>query len=149
MKTKVAVLAIACLALLLPLPAAAGDEEDLEALLDEFLSNAHRLEAHQRFWGDELVYTSSDGTRTDKPAIIASFEGAEEPDVPDTQYFAEDVDVRVYGDTAVVAFKLVGAPTTADPDAKPNFYFNTGTFVKRDGQWLAIAWQATKMKPDE
>jgi hypothetical protein len=24
-------------------------------------------------------------------------------------------------------------------------YFNTGTFVKRDNKWQAVAWQATKI----
>jgi hypothetical protein len=24
-------------------------------------------------------------------------------------------------------------------------YFNTGTFRKRDGEWRAVAWQATRI----
>ena len=26
-----------------------------------------------------------------------------------------------------------------------NHYLNTGTFLKRDGKWQAVAWQATVM----
>jgi hypothetical protein len=25
------------------------------------------------------------------------------------------------------------------------YYWNTGTFVKRDGEWRVVAWQATKI----
>ena len=55
--------------------ATAADEEDLHRLLDEFLANADRVEMHEAFWADELVYTSSDGTRTNKQAIVASMQG--------------------------------------------------------------------------
>jgi hypothetical protein len=55
------------------------------------------------------------------------------------------VDVRLYGNTAVVAFKLVGTPTNEAPEADVLYFYNTGTFVKRDGNWQAVAWQATKI----
>jgi hypothetical protein len=44
---------------------------------------------------------------------------------------------------AVVNFRLIahntesGKPTTV-------YYRNTGTFLKRNGKWQAVAWQATK-----
>jgi hypothetical protein len=38
-----------------------------------------------------------------------------------------------------VAFRLVTATQQ---------YFNTGTFVKREGRWQAVAWQATKIPAD-
>ena len=47
-----------------------------------------------------------------------------------TVYTAEDVDIRVYGDAAVVAFRLVG--TSANEVQE---YFNTGTFLRRSGDW--------------
>jgi hypothetical protein len=59
----------------------------------------------------------------------------------DTVYSAEEVRIRIYGDTAVVAFRLLGNPGAVD--GKVMQYFNTGTFVKRDGEWKAVAWQAT------
>jgi hypothetical protein len=42
---------------------------------------------------------------------------------------------------AIVAFRLIG---TAE-DGTVQQYFNTGTFLKRDGAWRVVAWQATKI----
>ena len=128
-------------------PAYSSDTEDIKALLHDFLARADQQAAHERFWADDLVYTSSSGSRTDKPTIMSGFEGAEESDPDDadepaTIYTGEEVDVRVYGDSAVVAFKLVGTPTDG---SQPLYYFNTGTFLKRDGKWQVVAWQATKI----
>ena len=53
--------------------------------------------------------------------------------------------MRVYGDTAIVAFKLVGTPADTSEDTDVLYYFNTGTFLKRDGVWRVVAWQATKI----
>ncbi len=61
----------------------------------------------------------------------------------------EEVDVRVYGDTAIVAFKLVGTPADTSEDTDVLYYFNTGTFLKRDDVWKVVAWQATKIPPAE
>ena len=134
--------------------ALASDADDLTAMLHEFLAGASvgDVSAHDTFWSDDLIYTSSNGTRTDKATIIdgmsqaADAAEAEEPG-PSVIYTAEDVQVDVYGTTAVVAFKLVGTPQS-DGDAAINYYFNTGTFLKRDGAWSVVAWQATRI-PDE
>ena len=126
-------------------PARAGDVDEITALLHDFLKHASEASAHDRFWAEDLVYTSSRGTRTDKAEIMAGFDETEADSVPDTEYSAEDVDIRLYGDMAVVAFRLVGAPTSTDADGDPQYYFNTGTFLKRDGIWKVVAWQATKI----
>ena len=128
--------------------ASAGDADEILGLLHDFLANAAVKSAHERFWADDLVYTSSAGTRTDKASILASFDaaGEEGSDEPGPVYSGEDVQLKWYGDTAVVAFKLVATP----PDDSPvMYYFNTGTFLKRDGEWRVVAWQATKIPPDE
>ena len=54
---------------------------------------------------------------------------------------AEDIRIRQYGDTAVVAFRLLGSPE--DGSGKVMEYLNTGTFLKRDAEWRVVAWQAT------
>lgn len=67
---------------------------------------------------------------------------------PSTVYSAENIQVDLYGSTAIVAFKLVGTPQ-GDSDAAIAYYFNTGTFLKRDGAWQVVAWQATKIPAAE
>ena len=53
--------------------------------------------------------------------------------------------VQLYGDTAVVAFRLLGQAASADATE----YLNTGTFVRRDDGWRAVAWQATRVPQRE
>ena len=131
--------------------AGASDVEELTGLLHDFLANSDKETAHERFWADDLVYSSSAGLRFAKADIMSGFDSAsgEESDTPpEVVYSGEDVDVRLYGDTAIIAFKLVGTPTDEGSGANVMYYFNTGTFLKRGGVWKAVAWQATKIPPE-
>ena len=145
------------LMLVLALPFAAGAQsaapaaEELTRLLNEFLDGASRndVKAHERFWADDLIYTRSAGVRMGKAEILENARSgptatAEEP----TTYTGEDVRIQQYGDTAVVAFRLVGTTGSGDK-AVVTQYLNTGTFVKRKGEWRAVAWQSTRMPEAE
>ncbi len=128
----------------------ASDAEDLAKMLDDFLAGTYTEAAHAAFWADDLVYTSSAGLRFGKSDIMASFEEVEEDTaLPDTVYSAAETDIRVYGDTAIVAFKLVGEPTLGGESAAVEHYFNTGTFLRREGAWRVVAWQATRIPDPE
>ena len=123
----------------------APDVAELKRLLAWFLDGASRndVAVHERFWAEELVYTRSAGVRTNKAEILADVRKGADPAEPPTAYSAEDVSVQQYGDTAIVAFRLVGRLGGDSPETL-NF-LNTGTFLKRNGEWRAIAWQATRM----
>ncbi len=126
----------------------ASDVDDLTDMLNRFLASSNTEVAHASFWADDLVYTSSAGLRFGKADILSDFENGEaSTGPPDTAYSAAEVDIRVYGDTAIVAFKLVGTPTTNAATNATEYYFNTGTFLRRDGMWRVVAWQATKIPP--
>ena len=136
----------------LPSLAVANDEERLTQLLYDFLANTVEddLKNHERFWSNDLVYTSSSGMRFDKNKIIRDIQdasGEQQDPTSAPTYSAEETDIRLYGRIAIVAFKLV-ATWLEDKQQKQQRYFNTGTFMKRKGQWQAIAWQATKI-PEE
>ncbi len=127
--------------------ALAGDDAAvLTAMLHEFLANADQRAAHERFWAQDLVYSSSDGRRFGKADIMQRFDNAEPGDgsPPTTVYSGEDVDIRQYDDVAIVAFRLVGTPADG---SETLYYYNTGTFLKRDGEWRVIAWHATRIPP--
>lgn len=150
MKTMMRLASLFVVSICLGCGAFASDRDDLEAKLHAFLANSGTQAAHASFWADDLVYTSSNGTRFGKAEIMSGFEDAEPSDAPaPMEYSAADVDIRVYGDTAIVAFKLVGILTDPSSDGETMYYFNTGTFLKRDGEWRAVAWQATIIPPEE
>jgi len=144
-----------------------ADRVVLEDLLTEFLDDVSAGDAsiHERFWAEDLIYTSSDGSRFGKAAIVgepgddeaaeddadeddadeddADEDDADEEELPVT-YRAEEVDIRLYDDVAIVAFRLVGETTQPNGDVERQDYFNTGTFLKQSDVWSVIAWQATK-----
>lgn len=117
----------------------AGDREDLQRTLSSFLANVDDRATHDRFWADDLIYTSSAGERRGKAEILAGFEGGAAPARYSTQYGAEDVTIRLLGDVAVLTFRL-----TADENgARVAEYFNSGVFRRTDSGWRAFTWQAT------
>lgn len=130
--------------------AAAPDAAELTALLQQFLAGASANDAavHDRFWADDLIYTGSSGRRVGKADILRDVRSApaKKAGDPSTVYTAEDVRIQQYGTTAVVAFRLVGT-TTANGRTEVQNFLNSGTFLKREGRWQVVNWQATRM-PD-
>jgi ketosteroid isomerase-like protein len=124
------------------------DADELTKLLKEFLAGASRNDAvmHDRFWADDLIYTGSAGRRIGKADIMRGVRSApaRRPGDPVTTFTAEDIRIQQYGETAVVAFRLVGA-TQHDGRTEITNYLNSGTFLKRNGKWQVVNWQATGM----
>jgi ketosteroid isomerase-like protein len=138
--------ALILLAMLTSGPVAnATDADDLTQMLHEFLAGVTEAETHDQFWADDLIYTSSRGTRTTKSEIMSGFSGSDDGEggEPGPVFSAEDVQIQVYGETAIVAFKLVATPPEDSEEMGIQNYLNTGTFLKRDGVWRVVAWQAT------
>jgi len=130
----------------------APDAPELTKLLQDFLAGAGRNDAatHERFWADDLIYTASAGRRIGKADILREVreEGPPKPGDETVTYAAEDIRIQQYGDTAILAFRLVG---TTDKEGKKTVtnYLNTGTMLKREGKWQVVAWQATIMPKKE
>ena len=126
----------------------APDGPELTKLLKDFLAGAGRndIAMHERFWADDLIYTASAGRRIGKADIMREVreEGPPKPGDETTVYTAEDIRIQQYADTAIVAFRLVGTTDKAGKKEVKN-YLNTGTFLKRNGRWQAVSWQATAM----
>jgi len=131
---------------------AAPDAAELTKLLNDFLAGASRNDpaVHERFWADDLIYTRSAGRRVSKAEILRDLRSAPapKPDDPKTVYTAEDVRIQQYGDTAIVAFHLVGT-TEVDGAKQVQNLLNSGTFVKRNGKWQVVNWQSTRMPRTE
>ena len=153
MKPKLIVAALLlCVPFALPAQTAPAAPE-LTTLLQDFLAGAGRndVATHERFWADDLIYTASAGRRIGKADILREVraESHPKPGEEETVYTAEDIRIQQYGDTAVVAFRLV-ATTNKAGQKQVAHYLNSGTFLKRDGKWQVVNWQATAMsKPAE
>ena len=128
----------------------APDSAELTKLLQDFLAGAGKndIAMHDRFWADELVYTSALGRRKGKADIMRELraETAPKPEEGTTVYTAEEIRIQQYGETAIVAFRLVATTDKAGKKEVKNF-LNTGTFLKRNGKWQVVAWQATALPP--
>lgn len=127
-----------------------GEKEVLENLLHQFLDGAsgNDAEVHDRFWAEDLIYTSSNGERVTKQDIMDGLDNeGNNPDSETPAYHAEEIQIKLFDDMAVVAFKLVATSETGRGEEIMEFY-NTGTFQKRNGEWKAVAWQATRI-PEE
>jgi ketosteroid isomerase-like protein len=129
---------------------AVPDAAELTKLLQDFLAGASKndIAMHDRFWADELVYTSALGRRKSKADIMRELreetKATPKPEDGTAVYTAEDIRIQQYADTAVVAFRLVATTDKGGTKSVAN-YFNTGTFLKRNGKWQVIAWQATAL----
>ncbi|HKO63359.1 MAG TPA: nuclear transport factor 2 family protein [Pyrinomonadaceae bacterium] len=128
----------------------APDAAELTKLLNDFLAGAGRNDAaiHDRFWAEDLIYTGAAGRRVTKADIMKDVRSAP-PSTPGQtiSYSSEDVRIQQYGDTAVVAFRLVSRVEKPD-SVDVTHYFNTGTFLKRDSKWQVVSWQATRLPRD-
>jgi ketosteroid isomerase-like protein len=117
-------------------------------MLKDFLAGAsvNDSTAHQRFWADDLIYTGSSGRRVGKADILHDVRegGPPKPSDPSTVFTAEDIRIQQYGTTAIVAFRLVGTTQDSGRASVAN-YLNSGTFLKRNGEWRVVNWQATRM----
>lgn len=122
-------------------PATDVTTQTITALLDEFLARVDDPAMHERFWADDLVYTSGQGVVRTKAEIVRSVAGAlHDPAAAKTTYGAEDVRVRIYGEFAALTFRLV----IRNPDGTTWYSRNSGAFLRRDGLWQVVTWQATR-----
>src|SRR5205085_5654613 len=92
----------------------------------------------------------SSGIRVGKPEIMARARSAPppKPGDPATTFTAEDMRIQQYGQTAIVAFRLVSTTVNGGVTQISN-NLNTGTFVKRNGKWQVVGWQSTRMPTPE
>jgi ketosteroid isomerase-like protein len=115
--------------------------KQVEQLVREFLANVPRNDKKifEDFFADDVLYTRAAGVTVTKSDILKNID-VRAANEPAATYAADDVTVHPYGNMAVINFRLVQRN-----GAQTNYFRNTGTFVKRNGKWQAVAWQATKV----
>ena len=144
------------LVLSLSSPALAADSPaaaELTQLLQNFLKAASSNDAavFDSFFADDVIYTRSSGVTISKADIMRGLRGqgseaARPAERASQTYDADQITIHQHGDMAVVAFRLVARPgAAAATQAATQYYRNTGTFLKQNGRWQAVAWQSTKV----
>ena len=128
-----------------------NSHEQIEKLVRDFLIGAgnNDVAEHERFWADDLIYTSSGGVLRTKADILKNVREAaaqpSDPKDPKTTFDAEDMTIHDFGNFAVVNFRLV-AHSEADGKPEVRNFRNTGTLRRINNEWKVIAWQATKIE---
>jgi ketosteroid isomerase-like protein len=124
-----------------------GGTREVTALLYEFMAGAGSGDRaiFDKFFADDVIYTRASGVVITKSSIMESLGKPSPASEGKSSYSAEDITVHEYGDTVIVAFRLEGRTEHADGKAETAHYRNTGTFLRRNGRWQAVAWQATKI----
>jgi ketosteroid isomerase-like protein len=121
--------------------------QEVTTLLREFISAAGTGDRaiFDKFFADDVIYTRASGVVITKASIMEGLGKPAPASEGKSSYSAEDITVHEYGDTVIVAFRLEGKTEHADGNVDTAHYRNTGTFLRRNGRWQVVAWQATKM----
>jgi ketosteroid isomerase-like protein len=140
-------LAVLCFVVVARTPSQSKSTGEVTVLLREFLEAAGRSDRaiFDKFFADDVIYTRATGAVITKADIMESLGKPTPASEGKSTYSAEDITVHEYGDTVIVAFRLVGRTQRDDGKVETAHYRNTGTFLRRNGRWQAVAWQATKI----
>jgi ketosteroid isomerase-like protein len=121
--------------------------QDVTALLQEFMQAAGRGDraVFDKFFADDVIYTRATGVVISKSDIMNSLQKPPADSEGKATYSAEDITLHEYGETVVVVFRLEARTERSAGSVELAHYRNTGTFVRRNGRWQVVAWQATKI----
>lgn len=119
--------------------------QQVTQLVRDFLANVPKNDpkVFQEFFADDVLYTRATGLTVTKADILKNIDVRATSD-PQMTFEGDDFTVHPYGELAVVNFRLI-AHNVENGKATTAYYRNTGTFLKRNGKWQAVAWQATKV----
>jgi len=90
---------------------------------------------------DDYTFVSPRGALRTKAQILADFKSGE---LKFEGYDLDDLQVRVYGDTAVVTGRSTQKGKAYGQDAAGKYRF-TRVYVKKDGKWKSVAFQSTRV----
>jgi ketosteroid isomerase-like protein len=121
------------------------DEQELKTLVEGWERAYQRRDTEwlSRFLDEDFVFTDASGRPSDRGRYLMAC--VKSPDMSHQSATGiQDVRVRFYGTVAVVTSRggARGQDVRREPDAR---YRYTDVFVRREGNWVAVASQATRV----
>ncbi len=111
------------------------ERERLQSLVDADLATARRLHA------DDFQLINPLGGALSKEQYLGLITSA---DIRYLTWEPEAIDVRLYGDTAVIRYRaLLRIAVKGLPDAPSGRFWHTDLYEKRNAQWQVVWSQAT------
>jgi len=123
--------------------AASSTEQAVRQLFDGLVSSYAKNDAAVLggIMADDFTFTTPFGEVMTKEQRLAEIKPG---GIQFDSYTADDVNVRVYGDTAVVTNRASVAGKRGDQDISGQ-YRVTSIFVKKGGSWQLVAAQSTRI----
>ncbi len=120
-----------------------GDEQAVRQMLNELSAALGRNDtaALDRIYADSFTFVGDTGVMTTKAQRLAAFKSG---DMKYESISFDNVNVRMYGKTAVATFRVTSKLKTNGKDAGGQF-MTTATFVKMNGRWQEVAAQSTRI----
>jgi len=120
-----------------------GDEQAVRQVINELAAALGSNDSYglDRIYDDGYTFVSDTGVLTTKAQRLSGFKSGE---IKYESISFDDVNVHIYGDTAVATFTVVSkfAPGVKSLGGK---FMTTATFIKRKGRWTEIAAQSTRV----
>ena len=118
-----------------------GDEQAVRQMLGELSAALGKNDtaALDRIYADSFTIVGDTGVLTTKAQRFAAFKSG---DLKFESISFDDVNVRIYGKTAVATFRVTSKVKVNGKDAGGQF-MTTATFVKMNGRWQEVAAQST------
>ncbi|MEM7428913.1 MAG: nuclear transport factor 2 family protein [Pseudomonadota bacterium] len=115
----------------------AGHDDELIEVHHERIAAlvAGDLDALDAIVGDDLVFVNANGRSMRKPEIFAAFKAGT---MSVQQIDSSDIEVRRYGDTAILAYRALTTVQDGD-NLIDGLTQNTCVFVHRDGRWQMVS----------
>ena len=88
------------------------------------------------FFADEIMVTAPIGVVVDKAACADEFERAAKVKIE--RYDKEDINVRIFGDTAITSYRVDAKAEYEGAQIDHQFRI-TNVWLKRDGRWQVVA----------
>jgi hypothetical protein len=122
-----------------------ADQIELQRL-EKVWNNAHLrgdTAALDDLWADELVVTVPRMQVMNKTQSLGIWRTGR---MKFQRYETSDTVFRIYGEAAVVTGRLVRERTFGDKNIHEDWRF-TKVYVRREGKWRVVSWQASESAP--